>query len=563
MDQVRVSGGTMKVYEALAQAFAAEGVDTVFGLMGDANMHWMTTMGHLEGVTIVSVRHEHCACAMAMGYHLATGKVGIVSPTCGPGFTQTMTALIGAVRGRIPLVVFTGETPLNTQWYLQGVDQAPLAHACGAHYIAAHSPHQVYRAVREAFYIAQVERKPVVLAIPTDLQKSPLPELGAYQPSAALLPPETRIHPDPKQVAAVVDKLASAKCPIIVAGRGVMAADARTEVEELAERSGALLGTTLYAKGMFDHNPFSLGIVGNYARQVGIDMGKRADLVVAFGASLSRFTLDSGKAFPAAEVVQIDAHPTGFSEGMPTADVHVQADAKLAAAAMLEKLRALGKTKAEVRNPALAQRIKDEPADPTEYAIDDGMLDPRRVFEELERVVPTDFDTVSGSAHQAYWHTAMRGSDPSKYHAIRPFGAIGNGLSFAVGAATARKNGRVVLYEGDGGLLMHIQELETVKRQGIKLLIVCINDAGFGAETHRFRAESMDVSSAVFGRPNFEAIAQAFGLRGATITDLGQFKGLMKEYERHDTAELWDVHVTDQIPTPPMARDLVALRAAR
>ena len=185
------------------------------------------------------------------------------------------------------------------------------------------------------------------------------------------------------------------------------------------------------------------------------------------------------------------------------------------------------------------------------------------MFEELERVIPTDYETVSGSAHQAYWHTVMRGSDPSRYHAIRPFGAIGNGLSFATGVAVARKNGRVIVYEGDGGLLMHIQELETLKRDGIKLLVVCINDGGFGAETHRFRAESLDVSSAVFGRPNFEGVAKAFGLRGATITDLAQIKGLFADYERGDTAMLWDVHVTDQVPTPPMRRNCDVLRSKR
>ena len=302
-------------------AFAAEGVDTVFGLMGDTNMHWMSTFRQVKGTTVVSVRHEHCACAMAMGYYEATGRVGVASVTCGPGFTQIMTALIGAVRARIPMVVFTGETPLNTKWYLQGVDQAPFAVACGAHYISAHSPEQIYHRAREAFYIAQTERKPVIFAVPIDLQKSLMPDLGDYQPSAPLLPAKTRVSPDPRQLDVLTRKLAEAKCPVIVAGRGVMLAEARAEVEELAERSGALLGTTLYGKGMFDHNPFSLGIVGDYARQVAREVGRHVDLVLAFGASLSLFTTDNGKLFPAAEVVQIDEQPIGYSEGRQTANM--------------------------------------------------------------------------------------------------------------------------------------------------------------------------------------------------------------------------------------------------
>ena len=105
-----------KIYEALAHAFAAEGVDTVFGLMGDGNMHWMTAMSHLKGTTSISARHEHCACLMAIGYWSATGKVGVASVTHGPGFTQTMTALTTAARNQVPLVVFAGEAPLSAKW---------------------------------------------------------------------------------------------------------------------------------------------------------------------------------------------------------------------------------------------------------------------------------------------------------------------------------------------------------------------------------------------------------------------------------------------------------------
>src|SRR4029453_8408676 len=112
--------------------FATEGVDTHFTLMGDGNMHWASAMKNLDGMGTFSARHEHCACAMAMGYHLATGKVGVASVTCGPGFTQIMTALTVAARGRVPLVVFAGEAPMNAKWYNQALEQPPLAAATGA-----------------------------------------------------------------------------------------------------------------------------------------------------------------------------------------------------------------------------------------------------------------------------------------------------------------------------------------------------------------------------------------------------------------------------------------------
>ena len=160
-----------KLYEALAEAFLAEGVDTQFVLMGDGNMHWSTAFAKLLGVRTVHVRHEHCTVAAATAYNVATGKIAVASVTCGPGVTQLMTALPAAVRARLPMVVFAGESPINAKFYNQSIDQAPLVTATGAHYIAAHSVPRMMDFVREAFHIAKYERCPVVLGIPYDLQK--------------------------------------------------------------------------------------------------------------------------------------------------------------------------------------------------------------------------------------------------------------------------------------------------------------------------------------------------------------------------------------------------------
>ena len=128
-----------KLYEALAEAFLAEGVDTQFALMGDGNMHWSTTFARLPGVQTIHVRHEHCAVAAATAYNVATGNIAAASVTCGPGVTQLVTALPAAVRARLPMVVFAGEPPINAKFYNQYIDQVPLVTATGAHYIAAHS----------------------------------------------------------------------------------------------------------------------------------------------------------------------------------------------------------------------------------------------------------------------------------------------------------------------------------------------------------------------------------------------------------------------------------------
>src|SRR6266853_1711995 len=165
----------LPIYEMLAQAFAREGVDTVFSLMGDGNMHWARAMSKIDGMRVFHARHEHCACGMAMGYYSATGKVGVATVTCGPGVTQIATALTTASRAGVPMVVFAGESPINARWYNQALDQAPLVTATGAHYVRAHSAARMYDSVREAFYVARYEHRPAVLGVPYDLQKLPLP----------------------------------------------------------------------------------------------------------------------------------------------------------------------------------------------------------------------------------------------------------------------------------------------------------------------------------------------------------------------------------------------------
>src|SRR5258708_1441060 len=235
----------LPMYEVLAKAFASEGVDTVFNLMGDGNMHWATAMSKIDGVQMIHARHEHCACAMAMGYHCATGKTGVASVTCGPGVTQISTALATATRANVPLVVFAGESPINARFYNQAIDQGPIVHATGAHYVRAHSVARMLDHVREAFYVARYERRPVVLGVPYDLQKLPFTGPPDYEASAAYIPQIGRTLPDPQSVARLVEKLKAAQRPIILAGRGAVASGAHAAIEALAEASGALLATTL------------------------------------------------------------------------------------------------------------------------------------------------------------------------------------------------------------------------------------------------------------------------------------------------------------------------------
>jgi len=541
------------IYEMLAQAFAREGVDTLFSLMGDGNMHWATAMSKIDGMRVFHVRHEHCACGMAMGYHSATGKVGVATVTCGPGVTQITTALTTASRAGVPLVVFAGEGPINARWYNQALDQAPLVTATGAQYVRAHSAARMYDSVREAFYVARHERRPAVLGVPYDLQKQPVPGPSEYVSSSSLIPETGRTPPNSEMLRRLVERLDAAQRPIIIAGRGALRSGAQAAIEALARASGALLATTLPARGMFDHDPFSIGVAGGFSSEIARELFAESDLVIAIGASLTHHTVDGGALFSRAFVAQIDERPRGLKDGLPAADLFVRADAKAGAEALARELARYG-TKTGFRSPELAQRIALAAPDTGLFAIEPGTFDPRHVVAELDRVIPKDWEMVSGSGHQAYFQTHMRGRRPEQFHVMREFGAIGNSISIAIGVAAAKNNGRVALIEGDGGLIMHIQELETLKRHGIRMLICVLNDGAYGAEVHKLRQDGLDDSGAILGRADFGAIARGFGLRGTTVGDLSQFKSLMREFDAQGTAEIWNVPISDQVTSPTIRR---------
>lgn len=534
----------MRAYEAIADAFVAEGVEDLFVLMGDGNMH-VASAAIDRGIRCIHLRHEHSACASASSYATSRGTVGVASVTHGPGFTQIMTALMTAVHARIPLVVFAGETPMG-RWNNQGLDQAAFATAAGVPYLAAHRPEDALQVVHRGFDIARHERRPVVIAMPSDLQQAEI-DPPPYEPSKDISPPITQTDPAPEAVKALAEKIKAAQRPLVLVGKGAMAADALPEARELADRSGALLGVTLLAKGALEDHPFSLGVIGGYGSPLVQELGKECDLVVALGAGLNTFTLNGGRLFPNATVAQVDLDPRGSFQGLPPVDLRIRGDCKATLAGVIKELELLELTPADWRSDELAEAIKATAAEVAATPIEDGTLDPYQLINRMGEVIPGDWEVVSGAGHSAFFTSRIRGREPGRFTTIRHFGAVGNGLAYAIGVAAAQPDSDVVLFEGDGALLMHIQELEAIRRHGLKMLICVLNDGGYGSEVHVLRADGLDPSIAMFGREDFARVAEGFGLSGRNVTDLDQLPDLLREYQAGDRAEIWNFQISDRV----------------
>ena len=539
------------VYDILASAFIREGVSTCFALLGDANMNWAARLSE-QGCRMIYVRHEHCAVAAAMAYARKTGEVGIATVTCGPGVTQLMTALPAAVRAHLPVVVFAGEAPLKSGWYNQGIDQAPLVTATGAAYHSLHLPELMPVAVRDAFVQARRERRPVVIGIPFDLQNrnwdgpADLPS-----PSGELLPRHAPLPPHPDDLAKAARLIGAADRVVVLAGMGAVEADAGGACRELATKTGGLLATTLPARGLFHDDPFCIGISGSFTTEVGLEYLADADLIVAVGCSLALHAGGGGQLWPKAETLHVDLEPVAVNQGQETAGYHLRADAQLAAAALTAVLPARVQT---WRSDAIADCIRNTRADNFTYEIEPGLLDPRDVVEALEAALPNDWEMVNSSGHCAHFFAHMPSRPQDRFLTIREFGAIGNGTSFAMGVAAARPQRTVVLFDGDGSLLMHVQELETMKRHGMNILIVVMNDGGYGSEVHKLRSQGFPLDGAVFGHSDLAAIARGFGVDGKKVTDLVDIPKLVGAFADSGTVAVWDFHVSNQVLSPIMRR---------
>ena len=539
------------VYDVLAQAFMQEGVRTCFALLGDANMNWAARLAE-HGCRMIYVRHEHCAVAAAMAYARKSGDVGVATVTCGPGVTQVVTALPAAVRAHLPLVLFAGEAPLKSGWYNQEIDQAPLINATGAAYHRLHMPERMPVAVRDAFLQARRERRPVVIGIPFDLQDRPWtgPET-LPKPSRELLPRPSAMLPHPDDVAKAAKLLENAERAVVLAGLGAVEAGAGAACRALAAKTGGLLATTLPARGLFHDDPFCLGISGSYTTEVGLEYLKEADFVVAVGCSLAYHAGGGGQLWPKAQMLQIDIDPVAVSQGQEVARHHLRADARLG----VEALTAVLPTRSRGwRSDAMAKRIRDSKPDSHVFEIESGLLDPRAVVEALEKALPRDWEMVNSGGHCSWFFAQMPSRPQEKFLTIREFGAIGNGISFAMGVAAARPDGQVVLFDGDGSLMMHVQELETIRRHRLNILIVVMNDGAYGSEVHKLRAEGLPEDGSVFGYCDFAGIARGFGLAGETFTSLDSLPKRVAEFGRSGGASVWDFHVSDKVVSPTIRR---------
>lgn len=543
----------VQVLHGVADALAAEGVEVVFGVVGAVIDRLMLDWVTRHGQRYVAARHEQGAVHMADGYARATGRVGVAAVAQGPGLTNAATALTAARLSRTPLVVIVADKPAGSWLGNMDIDQPPIILATAGALQPVSTAATAAEEIQRAFRHARLGRGPIVLHLAYDVAERELPATWQYQPSDRFLAERQAPRPDPARVEAVAHVIEASERPVILAGRGAVRAGARDALVALADRIGAVLATTLFARNWFDGHPFNVGLAGGFAPEDARSILNEADLVLAFGAALTHYTLDAGRLFPNATLVQIDRDPEAVG-AVTRVDHAVIGDARATAIALAEAIRP--RSRRGWRSEDLALRIAAiDPWREGTFSGAPGYVDRRLVVKIADEVLPPNRVLVVDIGH-FMGLPAAHFQVPHPDDLVFPWrlGAIGTALPEAIGAAVGRPDRLTVLFIGDGGLMMTVAELETAARQRIPLLVICEDDGGYGAERVLFHARGEPTILSDFANPDFAAIATAMGCRAFNVTSAEDYRRVLAGLGTIDRPTFVNVKIDPNQVDPRMDR---------
>jgi acetolactate synthase-1/2/3 large subunit len=524
-------------------ALAAEGIDRLFGLIGEGNADLLDST-HEHDVPFHYARHEQAAVSMADGYARTTGSVGVCTLTHGPGLTNGATGIAIADRDDVPLVVLVGDTDSEGRetslQYLEHLDFTEPISVAG---MRAETVGRLPEILRRAFDTARTRSGPVVVELPGDVQSAAAPT-EPYRPRERST---QRVGPDPDLLDEAVGVLQSADSPVVLAGGGAAASGAADAVEPLAERLGAPIVATFYAVGLFDaDHPLYAGIGGTFMTPAAAEFLPDADAVVALGARLSGKTTRYGALYDDADVVQVDVREERLGTHRDPA-VGIVGDARATAAALAERLPGASKDRVE--------RVRDRIAAAGDPPLGDdaapGTVDPRNLTAAIADRLPGDevvtVDSGNNTGFPPVYHPVDAGG---RMLVNGNFGTMGYALPAALGASVADRERPVVCYIGDGAFMMMLQEVETAVRLELPILLVVYNDESYGIIRHRQGLKKGRTTAAEYDSPDFAAVARGLGADAVTVRSLADFEAVDADIAALDGPLVVDARTDPDVSRP-------------
>ena len=530
----------MLFHQAMARTLADHGVTHIFGVLGDANLYMIDSFARSAGGRYISMANEAGGVLAANGFARVSGGLGVASVTHGPALTNTVTALAESVRDHTPLLLLAGDTAEMDRDNFQAIPQREVVAAAGAGFEQLRSPFTVAEDVATAIRRGHLERRPVVLNIPVNFQWAEV----EYQPIRPRSIEYQAVRPDPATLDAAVGIIASARRPVILAGRGAATPDARAALLRLSARIGAPVATSLRAKDLFRGYAFDLGMCGKLASPVALDTINSSDCVIAFGAGLNNWTTADESLLAKKCVVHVDIDRYSINRwGMST--VGVIGDAAATADAIVDWLDDADATCSGFASPELAEKIATYDYGDFSDQSTESSIDIRTALKRLEMVFPIDRTLVFDGGRWIFnSFTMLHVPEPRAYVHTVNYGSIGLGMGNAVGASFGAPGRPVLLVTGDGGFMLGgLAEFNTAVRHKADIVVVVLNDGAYGAEHIQFRAKSMDPAISTFAWPDFGQVATALGGEGYTVRNLAELDLALAAVSNRTRPMLIDIKV--------------------
>lgn len=554
-------GKTMTGAQAIIASLEAEGVDTIFGYPGGQAIKIYDALYDSKQIHHVLARHEQGATHMADGYARATGKVGVVLVTSGPGATNTVTGIATAYMDSIPMVVITGQVTrgvIGTDSF-QESDIVGITMPVVKHSFLLQSTDDLTRTFREAFYIASTGRPgPVLIDIPSDLSGA---EMVFHYPDSVSLPSyKPTYRGNARQVKQAAELIQKAERPLLYAGGGIVTSHACAELTELAERMQIPVVTTLMGKGaMRCSNPLNLGPVGMHGSKYANMAVTECDLLIAVGARFSdRVTGKVSEFAPHAKIIHIDIDPAEIGKIINPV-VPIVGDAKGVLAAINERL---AKADAQPIDRAWVDNVfswrERWPFYTSDFSDYPNAIAPEVVLHKLSQKLDPEASIVTTEVgqHQMWAHQNIHREHARTFISSGGLGTMGFGFPAAIGAKIGCPESEVVCVAGDGSFQMNSQEMATAKINDVPVKVLIIDNRALGM-VHQWQSLFYNKRysfTELADNPDFVKLADAYGWRARRVEKPEDVDAALDEMLASKEPYLLDVMIPrDQTVYPMVA----------
>jgi acetolactate synthase-1/2/3 large subunit len=571
--------------DVVVESLIRQGVDVIFAYPGGASMplHQSLTK-YKDKIRTILPRHEQGGGFAAQGYARTTGKPGVCMATSGPGALNLVTAIADAKMDSVPLIALTGQVGTS----VIGTDafqETPIVEVCRGitkHHYLVTDANDIARVMREAFYIATTGRPgPVLVDLPKNIQLTNIvPDYDAPMNLPGYHPDVRKAHPE--QIAQVAAAIKRAKKPVIYAGGGVITGDASDELRELVRKTGIPVTMTLMGLGAYPGDDrLSLDMLGMHGSVYANYAVDQADLLIAIGVRFDdRVT---GKVSEFAQhgfIVHIDIDPSEINKNKL---VHVPIVADVEDA--LHQLNKIVEKPTASLEPWYEQIDAWKKEDPFSFDENYPGIVAQRAIAELSRLTAdkNTIVTVGVGQHQMWAAQFYKFRQPRTWLSSSGLGTMGFGLPAAMGAKVAHPDAIVVDIDGDGSILMNIQEFATCKTENIPVKVLLLNNQHLGmvvqwedrffkgnrAHTYLGPIDNPEACGQGDGispecrYPDFVAIAKGFGWQAETIVEQKDLESALKRLIDAPGPALLDVqvpyqeHVLPMIPSGMTVRELI------